>query len=187
MSLEEIINDYLNRFADVLDRELHFFESQPSLTEAINRSAMACGPQGKRFHHQRRITHDALWQSKQALVSAKDIIISCSTFDELYKLVDRLIGIISGIGELTVYDTALRIGAKLNLEPEVVYLHAGTMKGTEDLVRLSPHQTFIDAHELPKPLHKLKPLHIENLLCIYKGQLGNCFGCQDKKVLIHGC
>lgn len=163
-----------------------FFESQPSLIEAINRSAMACGPQGKRFHHQRRIIHDALWQSKQALVSAKDIIISCSTFDELYKLVDRLIGIISGIGELTVYDIALRIGVKLKLEPEFVYLHAGTRKGAEAL-GLDAKQNFIDVYKLPVPLQQLRPIHIENLLCIYKDQLGNCFGCQDKDMLIRGC
>lgn len=186
MSLEEIINDYLNRFADVLDGELHFFEAQPSLIEAINKSAMAYGPQGKRFHHQRRITHDALCQSRQALASAKDIIVSCSTFDELYKLVDRLAGIIGGIGELTVYDTALRIGAKLKLEPDVVYLHAGTRKGTE-VLGLDAKQNFIDVYKLPVLLQQLRPVHIENLLCIYKDQLGDGFGGQGKEVLIRGC
>ena len=40
---------------------------------------------------------------------------------------------IPGIGELYVYDTSFRIGAKLNLFPTKVYLHAGTRRGVRAL------------------------------------------------------
>jgi len=42
------------------------------------------------------------------------------------KLIDTALEPIPGLGELYVYDTTLRIGAKLNLFPDKVYLHAGT-------------------------------------------------------------
>jgi hypothetical protein len=51
---------------------------------------------------------------------------NCSSFDELFQMVDNAIGGIHGIGPLTVYDTACRIGEYLNLKPEKIYLHAGT-------------------------------------------------------------
>jgi len=39
---------------------------------------------------------------------------------------------IPGIGELAIYDTALRIAAKLRFEPAVVFLHAGTRIGANE-------------------------------------------------------
>ena len=44
------------------------------------------------------------------------------------------------LGELTVYDVAHRIGAYLQLEPDVVYLHRGTRIGARYLgLRLAVH------------------------------------------------
>ena len=37
------------------------------------------------------------------------------------------------MGELVVYDTALRIGARFGLEPEKVYVHRGTREGVRKL------------------------------------------------------
>jgi hypothetical protein len=41
------------------------------------------------------------------------------------------IGLIAGIGRLTVYDVATRIGAHVDLAPERAYLHAGTATGAK--------------------------------------------------------
>ena len=71
---------------------------------------------------------------------------------------------------LYVYDTAWRIGAKLELEPELVYLHAGTRKGAKAL-GLDSRRENIDPQDLPLPLQRLRPIHIENFLCLYKDRL----------------
>jgi hypothetical protein len=93
-----------------------------------------------------------------------------SSFEQLHKLVRRTVEPIPGVGELYVYDTALRIGAKLGVSPEMVYLHAGTRKGAKNLGFKSSCDT-ISITELPRALHKLEPREIEDLLCIYKASL----------------
>jgi hypothetical protein len=71
-----------------------------------------------------------------------------------------------------VYDTALRIGAKLGLEPEVVYLHRGTRRGVRAL-GLDADRTFVALGELPHELRALRPHEIEDCLCIYKTELAH--------------
>jgi hypothetical protein len=45
----------------------------------------------------------------------------CSSFHELWNLVDSCLAQIKGVRELYIYDTALRLGAHLRLKPERVY------------------------------------------------------------------
>jgi hypothetical protein len=54
-------------------------------------------------------------------------------FAELFEMIHTAVHPIPGLGELYVYDTALRIGAKLNLLPDKAYLHAGTRSGARAL------------------------------------------------------
>jgi len=92
------------------------------------------------------------------------------TFEELHELVAREIGTIVGIGALTVYDVATRIGAFLELEPERVYLHAGTAAGAKAL-GLDHRRVSFDPAELPKEFRRLRPYEIEDCLCLYRGEL----------------
>ena len=71
-----------------------------------------------------------------------------------------------------VYDTALRIGAKLGLEPEVVYLHRGARSGMKAL-GLGAGRLFVEVYELPHELRSLRPHEIEDCVCIYKTKLGS--------------
>jgi hypothetical protein len=57
---------------------------------------------------------------------------------------------VPGIGELYVYDTALRIGAKLGVFPEKVYLHAGARIGVRNLGR-DARKTALRIASLPRP------------------------------------
>jgi hypothetical protein len=70
-----------------------------------------------------------------------------------------------------VYDTALRIGAKLGLEPDVVYLHRGTRSGVK-VLGMDAGRPFVRPDELPDELRVLRPHEIEDCLCIYKVELG---------------
>jgi len=84
--------------------------------------------------------------------------------------VERAIRGIDGIGALMVYDTALRLGAFLQLEPDLVYLHAGTRDGAAALGVDRSRET-VRAEELPAALQALHPHEIEDCLCIFKAQL----------------
>ncbi len=92
---------------------------------------------------------------------------SCRSFDDLHSLVDSLIREIRMVGALVVYDVSHRIGAHLELEPERVYLHAGTRKGTRAL-GLGRGRDALDLAELPGEFGRLTPAEAEDCLCIYK-------------------
>jgi hypothetical protein len=105
-----------------------------------------------------------------ALLEVVSDLRAAETFEQLHRLISIKIGGIHGIGKLTIYDTAVRIGAKLNLEPKVVFLHAGTRKGARAL-GLDWHKEFMIRDTFP---HEFKPLsasEIEDVLCIYKDRL----------------
>ncbi len=71
-----------------------------------------------------------------------------------------------------VYDTAIRIGARFDLEPVKVYVHAGTRDGVRAL-GLDGGQSVIEMHELPEPIRRLSGREAEDLLCRYKSSLGS--------------
>ena len=70
---------------------------------------------------------------------------------------------------MAIYDTALRIGAKLHLEPDQVYLHRGTREGARRL-GIGSSERSIPANRLPPPLRQLKAREIEDVLFIYKDE-----------------
>ena len=92
------------------------------------------------------------------------------SFKALHDLLNETIGQITGIGPLMVYDTALRLGFTLGLEPEDVYLHAGTKVGAT-AIGIDVDRTVVSKEELPKAFHILKASEIEDCLCIYKDAL----------------
>ena len=69
-----------------------------------------------------------------------------------------------------IYDTAHRIGAFLGLEPEHVYVHAGTTVGAKAL-GLKSIDGWVAMDDLPEVFRKLKPYEVEDFLCIYKKKL----------------
>ena len=169
-SFDAVIAHYLAEKAGGADGELRWFAIQRSLRDAIRLAAMAERPGGKRFRHQTRIPRKALKTSAQRLLRAQHHLERCDSFHALYRIVKRVISGIPGIGELTVYDTALRIGAKLDLAPERVYLHAGTRAGAE-VLGFDRGVQWIQRKDLPSPLDRLEARQIEDILCIYKVDL----------------
>lgn len=170
-TLREIVADYIRCIREDAEQEQRWFAIQRTLDEAVSRAALAVSPSGKRLSHQRRIPQGVLAESRRRLVASLPVLARAKSFEELHETVAAVIGPIEGIGELTIYDTALRIGAKLQLEPSVVFLHAGTRAGARRL-GLSVSRQFIRVTEFPRVLQKLKPREIEDVLCIYKSQLG---------------
>ena len=167
--LEQVVADYDERFRRNAQRELACFEKLPT-EEAVSRAGLAELPSGKRHSHQRRISRSALEESRRRLLDNLPLLRKAKSFDELHELIGRVIGPIHGIGELAVYDTALRIGARFRLEPSRVYLHAGTRDGAKAL-GLDWKCAAIEMHDLPHPLRRLTAREAEDVLCIYKDGL----------------
>jgi hypothetical protein len=169
--LREIVADYIRHIRGDAEEEQRWFSTLPTLDEVVSRAALAVSPDGKRLSHQRRIPQSVLAESRRRLVASLSALAQAKSFEELHETVAGVIRSIEGIGELTIYDTTLRIGAKLQLEPNVVFLHAGTRTGARRL-GLDVSRSFIPLAEFPSPLRKLKPREIEDVLCIYKRELG---------------
>jgi hypothetical protein len=110
-----------------------------------------------------------LRKSARRLVSRAGALGAATSFNLLYGEVNRQIGSIRGIGPWVVYDTALRIGPFLGLEPEHVYLHRGTREGARQ-VTPKWRQLTLEVTDLPEAFRTLRPHEIEDCLCVYKAQ-----------------
>jgi len=170
--LRAIAADYTRRYRRGAARELDYFRSRrllPTDEDAISQAALARLPSGKRHPHQYRIPRAALQESRRRLLQNLPRPRQAGSFDELFELITTLVQPIPGIGPLTVYDTAVRVGARVGLEPSKVYLHAGTRIGAKAL-GLDAGSATIELAELPHELRTLTAREIEDLLCIYKGE-----------------
>lgn len=130
--LAAIIESYKFLRAKRPDTWSEFTVQQLRLRDAITVAALSINKDNKRCPHQYRIPKAVLEQAKHELLVNIARIRKAKSFDELYTIV-RTLGIF-GIGELTAYDIALRIGAYLKLHPDRVYLHAGTRAGAKRLL-----------------------------------------------------
>ncbi len=167
-SIGDIVSAYKKTYRPSLSMQMQFYGTHRSLAEAVETAALARLPGRRRHPHQRRIAQAVLHASKNSLLGVN--LESCKTFSELHERVKTAISDISGIGELTIYDTALRIGAYLRLEPELIYLHAGVRDGVKAL-GLNHGLHTLEKSQLPRQFHSLRPCEIEDCLCIYKKEL----------------
>jgi len=171
MSLAAIVRHYLQHYQPLHDHELMWFRNQSSLEEALRIAGEAQDDRGHRYSHQRRVKSHAIREATKRLADSHNDIQDCSSFHDLWNAAGSVLRPVQGIGELYIYDTALRIGAQLRLTPKKVYLHAGTLTGARKLGLLSSqdsHKLWLEPRELPAPFRDLPPSDVENLLCIYK-------------------
>lgn len=166
-SLGRIVRHYIKKYRPDAEKELDSFRQASSLTDAIQKAGMAINSQGKRFPHQWRLKQESLQRATAKLLGAIQEIQSCGSFDDLIQIVESTAGTVKGIGELYVYDTALRIGAYLGIYPNEVYLHAGTRNGARAL-GLNIDRRSIPISDLPREFRHLPAREVEDILCIYK-------------------
>jgi hypothetical protein len=166
-ALVEVVRHYLATHAPRRRAERDVYESQPSLEHVIRLAARCEDARGKRLSHQRRIPKAALVALEQRLLAQRGRLVRARTFEDLHAAIEHIAGPIQKIGELTVYDVALRIAPWLRLTPAVVYLHAGTRVGAERL-GLDVSGETLDPKELPRAFAVLRPDEVEDVLCIYK-------------------
>jgi hypothetical protein len=176
-TFEDIAQHYVAHYREREGRELRWFEIQPSLRDAIEVAGLATSPSGKRLAHQRRIPGEVLRQWADTLHERATHLQNAGSFDGLFKEIEKVGRQLHGIGELTIYDTALRIGAFLKLAPDRVYLHAGTRQGARAL-GIGAGTTHIARSALPAGLRRLPAAEIEDCLCLYAQDIARIRGGQ---------
>jgi hypothetical protein len=166
---EQIVRDYIETARVDTGEDLAFYASMRSLREAVENAARGATKDGSRHRHYYRRRHDAMRQFGNELVSALPKLKRAKNFEELHRLVESIGLPIRDIGDLTVYDTAERIGATLGLEPERVYLHCGTKVGARHLG--FTRRKTLALSDLPKAFQKLLPREAEDCLCGYRDHI----------------
>ena len=168
--LAELVRSYRVHNQPNSLNELEFFRKMPSFEVAIYHAGLAINRRDKRFSHQYRIPLAVLSRAKSLLAEKAPRLKTCRSFHELHACLTKALASVRGIGELYTYDTALRLGAFLNLKPEHVYLHAGTRAGARAL-GFSVAAGYVEFSALPKAIQVLQPHEVEDFLCIYKAHL----------------
>lgn len=138
---------------------------------------------GKMHSHQTKVSKDARREFGHRIIDRFDSSplhghrdprkLEGLTFDQFY---DKLWDIRpAGIGPLTTYDVATRVGAYLELEPESLYLHTGVRVGYEAMYsgsrRASLVAVRVPVYLWPTPLTQLSADMAEDFLCTYRDAL----------------
>jgi hypothetical protein len=170
-SLKGLVADYLALDGGCTGprEEVRLFRRAPALRTAIEHAGTCTNWERKRFSHQHRIPTATLARFARRLLASETSLRECGTFDDVHQTVEGCR--VRGIGVLTVYDVALRIGAKLRKLPKKVYVHAGTAHGARKLGLPVGADGCIKRSDLPPPLRRLPPYQVEDFLCIYKDDL----------------
>ncbi|MSU49156.1 MAG: hypothetical protein EXS37_08755 [Opitutus sp.] len=178
-TLTAIRDDYIFRFRPRARAEAaHFALGSP--VERVRKAALARTASNRKHKHQWRIPPAVLEKFAARLITQLGEIARARSFAHLLAIVDA--ANLKGVSKLTVYDTAVRIGAGQRIEPDEVYLHADTRKGAARL-GWNVRRPSIPLSEIPPALAGLSASEIEDLLCSYAGY----FGPGAKKFLPTGC
>lgn len=118
---------------------------------------------------------------------------ACETFEELYLQVKSDMGKIHGIGPLTIYDIALRIGFLYDdplLPQDYVYIQAGARKGIINLSSNPAYRSLFPARvwkagaysiaDFTAAFGTLESMYIEDFLCVFHNELASLATCSVK-------
>lgn len=152
-----------------LERELAYHAAMPDERAAVFSAATWQGARGRTHVRQRRMPRVAKLAAGKALRRAH--FEDARTFEGLLQRVQAAIGGVHGVGGITVYDAALRIGASRGLSPSRVRLH-GTSRESALLLGLAvERKRWIEGAAFPAPLSGLRPSAIERFLSSYRDAL----------------
>jgi predicted lipase len=151
-----------------MDSVVQYVLKQKEIDDVIKKAVLSRDKYGNKHSHQWRIYNYVYDKFIQNLLNVEDEIDKVKDFDELYDIIDS--NKPSGVGELFCYDTALRIGQRLDRLPEKIYIHAGTRVGLERFLKRKIHEKTIEKQMLPEPFRscELTPGQLEDFFCIYK-------------------
>ena len=180
-SLAAIVDDWVYRFGAEgpekhrRDTVVEYCASAHSFVQAVERACNSRAANGKMHNHQSRVTQGSRNHFCNAILAMWGVgqHKAFKTFDQLHDEIERIGGVISGIGPVTIYDVATRIAAYLGLEITSLYLHAGVRQGWDILhgERTDRRIKRIPKARLPVELQRLPADECEDMLCAYREQL----------------
>ncbi len=166
----EIVTDFRYRQKKHPEKHISNCIAQLNLSEGIEVAAKAIDKNGKINSHQRRVGRKKLENFASIIALQKSEISKAKSFDEVLDIIENVKS--EYIGALTKYDTAVRIGARLGLYPDKIYLHAGTKVGARYLLGSAQvrGRKFIHLEDLPKEFLQfdLTASDFEDIFCNYK-------------------
>jgi hypothetical protein len=175
-SITALWRDYMWRYVTGRrgDPAIPFTAAADTLRSAIERAVDSRGEDGKMFFHQGRV-----WQVNRDAYAAALLrrnnylaIRRAETFEELYEVCKRVGEATKGIGIVTIYDVAARLGAYAELDPEHLYFHAGVADGLRALgVDLAPGADRVPRRDLPEFFHDKDLDLVESFLCGYRSEI----------------
>jgi hypothetical protein len=169
-SLKRLVKSYLAWRKCVPCEDAYSSLPPRTLRKTISRAAWAKRDDDKRHCHQRRAPKESLCAAEKALLKEEADLLAARDFAALHDLVKASVGDIRKLGELYIYDTALRIGRTLGKSPEEVYLHRGTRVGARAL-KLDCSKVSLRKNQLPPELRGVAPEVVEDFLCVCKKPL----------------
>lgn len=170
-NLVNLVDEFKQKYYPSFKEEIKFYKTRTNLEDAVRIASLAKMPDGRMHSHQRRVGKQKLELLHKYLLNKIDEIRNCRTFDCLLQIVGNCD--IRGIRDLTIYDTAFRIGVFLSIYPDNIYLHTGTRIGAINLlgkIKIGS-RPFVTKSELPMDLQILEPWEIETFLCCMAGKL----------------
>lgn len=170
ITLEAIVEDWQYRFIEgdakkYRDTVVDYCMKSASFEEAVARACHCRNEQGKKHNHQSKVRDTVLIEWSFKIVGNINPI-EIKDFDHLFDRLEELL--IWGIGPVTHYDVATRIGAYLKMEPEQLYLHAGVLSGWKLLHGNGKWPERLPRGSWPVALQCLPADQVEDLLCAYR-------------------
>jgi hypothetical protein len=167
-TLATMIAEYLKECENCYQEEDKWWGDKAiAWSEALKRAWRSRFENGKMHGHQRRVAHkleEGLEVSLSDNIQPNDF----NSFESIYSWIKSVTDRVKGLGVTTAYDVARRLGAWLNMQPTMVYLHAGAAEGAKKLVIKGE---TVSLNDFPQEIQKLGATHAENFLCIYKNRL----------------
>ncbi|MFD5021070.1 hypothetical protein ACFWMP_19365 [Paenibacillus sp. NPDC058367] len=185
--LEELVDKYLKTESLYRDR-LNKYKKTTNLNELLEYALPGADPDGEyQFDpHQYRISNkeEIYRRIIDTILSNPNIVSSLNNpekFEDVFDVFSniRKAKLAPGFGPLSVYDVSLRVAVSRGVFPEVVYLHAGALKGAKQLLaddfkgkknkyKDNRDHIYIHHHCFPLEVQKLEAFQIEDFLCNYK-------------------
>jgi hypothetical protein len=123
--------------------------------------------------HQTKVSKDARREFAWRIIEAYGVTALPGTFSAFHDALWDLRP--EGIGALTTYDVATRVGAWAKLEPVEIFLHTGARMGWEALMgvhaRAYGKTSRVPPECWPVPLRQLSADMAEDFLCTYRDTL----------------
>jgi hypothetical protein len=174
-SISALWKDYMLRYINTGrgDPALPWTLKAEDFETAIHRACMSRGEDGTLWHHQGRVWQVNLEAYEKTLQEDyADDLYESKYFWELFGHCRRAASQTHGIGPVTEYDVAMRLGGWLDLEPEHLYFHAGVTEGLRALgVAIPRGATCIDRERLPEFFWDKNLDIVESFLCGYRSEI----------------